>query len=58
VVEAWLGGRNAATTRRDLSYICHFAEWFKAPSAPAAVDALLRLGHGAAIRVVMNYKAY
>jgi integrase/recombinase XerC len=58
VIEAWLRGRNAATTRGYLSDICHFAEWFKAPSAPAAVDALLRLGHGAANRVVMNYKAY
>jgi integrase/recombinase XerC len=58
VIEAWLRGRNAATTRGYLSDICHFAEWFKAPSAPAAVDALLRLGHGAANRVVMTYKAY
>jgi integrase/recombinase XerC len=58
VIEAWLRGRNAATTKGYRSDICNFAEWFKAPSAPAAVEALLRLGHGAANRVVMNYKAY
>jgi integrase/recombinase XerC len=58
VIDAWLRGRNASTTRGYLSDLEHFRTWAKAPSAAAAVEALLKLGHGAANRVVMSFKAY
>ena len=57
VVAAWLAGRNPRTLRAYSSDLGHFARFLGAPSASAAVETLLSLGHGQANASALAYRA-
>lgn len=55
LVGGWLAGHGAATQKRYREHLTDFAAWMDAPSAEAAIVALLTADHGRANGAVLAY---
>jgi integrase/recombinase XerC len=57
VIDAWLKGRSPRTLEAYVGDLEDFARFLKVANSAAAVDALLAVGHGAANRIALGYRA-